>query len=166
MRSIEDRFWEKVLKAGAGDCWEWTAAKKGIGYGQIARGRKGAGPITAHRLSYEIHHGPVPNGRFVCHTCDNPGCVNPAHLYAGSPADNMRDRKQRGRATGGRPVGSVPSGGNSPTAKITEQDARKIIEWQGSVREIAKIFGISESQARRIRSGKQWGHLHVEAGTS
>jgi hypothetical protein len=87
-----DRFWSRVDK-GAG-CWEWTGGKSD-GYGQLCDeyGRK----VRAHRYSYTIHHGPIPSGRVVRHTCDNPGCVNPSHLLLGTQLDNAADRDVRGR---------------------------------------------------------------------
>lgn len=105
MTTLEERFWAKVQK-GEG-CWEWQAAKTN-GYGRInVEGRA----IPAHRLAYELTNGPIPQGLFVLHSCDNPGCVNPEHLRAGTALDNMLDRSARGRPTGGgRPRERCPKG--------------------------------------------------------
>lgn len=93
-KSLEERFWEKVQKSSG--CWLWMAAKANYGYGVINLGT-GLGLVRAHRLSWAMHNGPVPEGREVCHRCDVPACVNPAHLFLGTHGDNMRDMVKKGR---------------------------------------------------------------------
>ena len=97
IRSIRDRFFTKVQKATS--CWIWTGHKLKKGYGLISRGRRGESPIQAHRLSYELHIGEIPDGMCVLHKCDNPSCVNPEHLFLGTEKDNTLDmlQKERGR---------------------------------------------------------------------
>jgi hypothetical protein len=96
------RFWESVAKAEG--CWEWTALLKRNGYGSFYRNR--GVKVAAHRYSWELHHGPVPDGLFVCHRCDNPKCVRPDHLFLGTHRDNMDDMWAKGRAN--RAGGSLP----------------------------------------------------------
>lgn len=88
-------FSAKVDKKGTDECWEWKANKFSSGYGQFAAGKGHS--TKAHRYSWELFFGPIPEGKFVLHKCDNPGCVNPYHLYLGSKCDNARDAVVRGR---------------------------------------------------------------------
>lgn len=91
-----ERFWKLVNVAGRNDCWNWLAYKNRDGYGNFnGEGKK---KWNAHRVSYIIANGEIPDGVCVCHKCDNPSCVNPAHLYLGTHAQNMRDMRVRGRA--------------------------------------------------------------------
>ncbi|MFW0772494.1 hypothetical protein ACLRGI_04930 [Paenarthrobacter nitroguajacolicus] len=87
----EERFWAKTPKAGAEECWEWTGRRDDDGYGQL---RVGPAQIRAHRFSYELHNGPTD--LLVRHRCNNPPCVNPAHVEPGDHQDNMDDRMAAG----------------------------------------------------------------------
>lgn len=90
--TLEERFWAKVEKTDG--CWLWTAALSTTGYGRIGVGKKMA---YTHRLSWEMHNGPIPPGMHICHHCDNPKCVRPDHLFLGTRTDNMRDMWRKGR---------------------------------------------------------------------
>lgn len=94
--AAEERFWRYVDKAG--ECWTWTGGRTIDGYGNFRA--DGAG-ISAHRFSYQLHNGAIPEGLFICHQCDNPPCVRPDHLFLGTPLDNVRDMYGKGRNVDG-----------------------------------------------------------------
>lgn len=97
--SLEERFWAKVIKNEDG-CYGWSAQVDSDGYGRIAVGRRRDGNKTkrgAHQISWEIHNGPIPDGMWVLHHCDNPPCTRIDHLYLGTVVENNRDRRDRKR---------------------------------------------------------------------
>ena len=80
MRSIEERFWEKVVRRGDDECWDWNASKDRFGYGWLSVGQR---MHHGHRISWQLHNGAIPNCLCVLHKCDNPPCTNPDHLFLG-----------------------------------------------------------------------------------
>lgn len=93
--SLEKRFWEMVDKRGNDKCWEFTGFKNKDGYGIMSKGHSKLG--SAHRISYEMHIGIIPNGMVIMHSCDNPSCCNPAHLKIGTQNDNIQDMVSKKR---------------------------------------------------------------------
>ena len=151
---LVERFWSKVRKTD--ECWVWTASKDREGYGEIARPGKSAGMLGAHRVSWEIHFGPVPEDMDVLHTCDNPPCVRPDHLYLGTHADNMRDMALRGRARAGPQAGE-----DNPMSKLTWEMVGGIRERYATgaftQKELGIEFLVSRQAIGRIVNGRGWG---------
>src|SRR6476660_6501286 len=94
-----DRFWAGVDKSDTG-CWNWAKSKTKAGYGTLRSYDNVL--LYAHRFSWELHHGPIPPKLYVCHHCDNPGCVRPDHLFVGTHNDNMQDMLKKGRGSANR----------------------------------------------------------------
>jgi hypothetical protein len=141
-----------VIDAESG-CWNWRLALNEDGYGKVLRdGRK----IGAHRFAWEREHGqPVPLGHVVRHTCDNPSCVNPAHLLIGTQQDNIRDMVRRGRQGTGR----GERAGNSKLTEAAVRDIRRRASLGQTYTAIAQEYPISIAQTRNIAIGKSWAHV-------
>lgn len=152
-----DRFWANVARGADSDCWEWSGARIRNGYGRFWTGER---EMKAHRYSYELHVGPIPDGLLVCHSCDNPPCVNPAHLWVGTNDDNMADKKAKGRNPTGDANGSrrfierMPRGERHSAATITNRQASEIIaayEAGGVTQtQLAARYGASQSTVGNI----------------
>lgn len=153
-RPLEDRFWEKVQRGAADECWPWTGAVNlDRGYGRIRLSRTRRTDF-AHRVAYELHYGPIPEGKIICHRCGNPKCVNPAHLYAGTFHDNNVDRIDHGRQAGGARPGE-----KHHMAKLTAAEVERIRERlaNGEIGSaLAREYGVSASQVSRIKRGENW----------
>jgi uncharacterized protein (DUF433 family) len=141
-------------------CWEWTGANKGNGYGNWNDGNRYTSP---HRSSYEMFVGPIPAGLEVCHTCDNRICVNPDHLFVGTRADNMQDAKRKGRLSRGeKHAMSIRTGMRMPHAKLTVANVHAIVARLSSGHRssvIAKDYRVTPSAINAIRRGDSWSHL-------
>lgn len=103
-RSLEERFWSKVDRGAPDDCWPWLRAISQDGYGRFVVSLDPQRVVGAHRVAFELTAGAIPHGMNVLHHCDNPRCVNPAHLYAGTQAQNVADMMRRGRWGGYDPT--------------------------------------------------------------
>jgi HNH endonuclease len=154
-QTFADRFWSKCAAQPETGCLVWTSATDGKrGYGHFNVNGK---PKKAHRIAYELHHGVPPDG-WVLHHCDNPPCVNPEHLYVGTHADNMRDRRERGRVRYGiRPIGSAHH-----KARLTEADIpviRTLYRWGAQAPKVAKAYRVSTGAISAIFHGRHWRHV-------
>lgn len=144
------KFWSRTTRQG--DCILWTGSVDSRGYGNL----RWNGKISrAHRVAYELLHGPIPSGRghhgtVVMHSCDNRLCVNPSHLRLGDHAANMADMKAKGR----RKI--IGSGSANGRCKLTLEQVEAIRADRRSKRSIAPEYGISPAQVQRIRLGTQW----------
>ena len=143
--SVEGRLLSKVQKTET--CWLWLADKVTGGYGRIKVGR---GLKLAHRVSYELFVGKIPNGMQVLHSCDNPPCVNPKHLFLGNDRINVDDKIRKKRHCFGE---------NHPKAKITEKDVFLIRSSDLSKNQLAKAFGLTAQSISDILLRKSWRHL-------
>jgi len=153
------RFWDKVVKGSQpSDCWSWTAAKTEHGYGVMGKGGRGNGNIKAPRVSMELHLGrALLREEQVLHTCDNPECTNPLHLFIGNPRINHYDKMAKGRAT--PPPHYV--GAANPASKLTKKAVLSIRSLQGvlKAKDIAEAYGVDPSLICLIFKRKVWKHV-------
>jgi len=159
MIAHKERFEEKYCPEPNTGCWLWTACVDSHGYGMFWLNGK---LVLSHRVAYELYKGPIPDApecslhdtMSVCHTCDNPLCVNPAHLFLGTHQDNMKDMYDKDKQ---------PKGEEHGNAKLTEAEALEIYHAEGTQTEIAKEYGVAQTTIGRIKNKQQWGHIHDEA---
>lgn len=136
-----ERFESKYTPEPNSGCWLWTASVTSWGYGRFPHD----GEKRAHRVSYKFAYGSIPSGALICHRCDQPACVNPRHLFAGTHADNMNDKQKKKR-------GNQPSGrSHAKWIPDEKRDAiRKDVEAGIKIKHVAEMFGIAEFTVRNI----------------
>jgi hypothetical protein len=164
--NVEKRFWPKVSVPDGiiDECWNWNRSKDYKGYGQLSVNGK---PRRAHRISFVLTKGEIPSGMFVCHSCDNPPCINPVHLFLGTCLDNMRDcvRKKRLHPenglkcfrTGPRPI--MPQGELVYNHKLSQAqvDTIRAAEWKrGTGQWFAAKFGVTKQAVFAVKKGVTW----------
>lgn len=150
----EKRFWKKVCIKSKDECWEWVASIDTCGYGRFAF-RKIL--LSAHRFAWTISFGKIPISMQVLHTCDNPSCCNPGHLFLGTHQDNMIDRNNKGRSKGGSNKGE-----ENPRSRFKVKDIfkiRKMLKKGYKQKEISLIFNTSQAVISGIKTKKYWRHL-------
>lgn len=175
-RSLADRFWEKVDKAGSvpahqpglGPCWLWIAATTRGGYGKLAEGAPGNGWFLAHRVAFWLATGKLPNAEAM-HRCDNPSCVKawadadgPAHIVEGTQQDNVADRDAKRRHyLHVDPLGAVTKGSVHGQAVLTEETVRQLRRGLGgrTQRTVASELGVSPAALCNAINGKTWKHV-------
>ena len=135
-RPLIERFSALWVLEPVSGCWRWLG-KIRI-YGMMTVNRESVG---AHRVSWELHKGPIPEGDHVLHRCDNPTCVNPEHLFLGTRADNTIDMILKGRGK---------------KAKLTREDVLAIRADPRGCKKLARVYGVHPTQITRLRSGEQW----------
>lgn len=164
--SLESRFWQKVnffgptpRTADLGNCWTWTAHLDAGGYARFRSGRE----RRAYRVAWIIANGPIPpETPCVCHRCDNPICVRPDHLFAGTARDNVADRVSKGRSSGGRNGGRNRTGESNSAAVLTEASvalirARYVDGERQSV--LAADYGVNSNTIWMVVNRRTWKHV-------
>lgn len=157
-----EAFWSHAVITESDLCWYWTGHKIPSGYGTFCVNGKFN---YAHRLSWEIENGEIPEGLYILHKCDNPSCVNPNHLFSGTQADNMQDMVNKGRK-----VSNPPKGIKHPLSKLTDDDIREIrkIYIKGkpgdkpspySVKGLSVKYNVASSLIHRIVKRVSWPHI-------
>ena|GEM_PF-1626953 len=178
LSALELRFLAKTKRADAPrpgmttPCLEWTAGWQRGGYGAFWFGGKMG---KAHRVAWEMKHGPIPNGLHVLHKCDNPPCVDEEHLFLGTHADNMHDMFRKERRVAARGDSSGPRlypermarvGEKNGNARLGDADIPRIFQLRAlgwTLQRIGSEFGISLQSIHRILNRRQWAHVQPEA---
>lgn len=153
---MAEKFHNRVQKSDG--CWIWVGnINPASGYGRLFYGGRNH---MAHRISYELIHGPVSTELVICHKCDNPPCVNPNHLFLGTHADNVADKMRKGRWGGG-----PKSGQENHNSLLTDEQASeikgllKLPHFHGKYAQMGRAFGVDECAIHHIKSGRSWKHV-------
>ncbi|GAC1603195.1 MAG: HNH endonuclease [Acidimicrobiales bacterium] len=150
MTTTAEIFWARVDKRAVDGCWEWVGRRDEKGYGRV--GFHSRPSVGAHRVAWELSAGPISDGLFVLHRCDNPPCCNPSHLFLGTQADNNRDRHAKGRSR------NLDPGELHPKAKLTNEQVRQIrAEYERGLvtqQALAERWGVSRGNVSKILNRK------------
>lgn len=152
-RLLAERLWSRLEPDLNSGCWLWNGPVWANGYGVIGRGGRDGGTFGAHRAAWEVTNGPIPPGMNVCHRCDTPPCINPAHLFLGTTADNIADKTAKGR---------TPHGERQYSAYLTEDLVREMRAAHGrghSTAAIARVVGMNYGNISAVLRNKSWRHL-------
>jgi hypothetical protein len=148
-----EQFLARVEPDANSGCWLWACGLTSDGYGTAQHTKK---TLLAHRVSWMLHHGEIPAGHSVCHKCDTPACVNPAHLFTATQAENMADMRAKGRA-------DRKHGARNGRAKLSNDQAMEILTLSKmglfSKSEIARSYGVAPSSVARVINGETFSHL-------
>jgi hypothetical protein len=151
-RYYQEKFWQKVAKAGEDDCWIWSGTITPKGYGRFFYN---GSLLRTHRLAYELTKGEIPKGLVVCHSCDVRACCNPNHLWVGTVADNNADARNKGRVF----MDFHKKGENHPLSKLSDaerEEIKALREAGKSYRELGRLFGVSHVTIHEICKGKSY----------
>lgn len=154
--SLAERFEAKVQRITECGCWIWTGAVNNRGYGQLYDGSK---VCLAHRLSYEMHVAKIPANGNVLHRCDVPACVNPAHLFTGTHADNMRDMAHKHRGKTGWTVRGNDVVFSKLTAELVREIRTKYAAGNSTQRQLAREYGVTQAAIGYITRRDVWKHI-------
>jgi len=155
-KTLEEKFWLYTEVGPFMDCWLWhgpTDYKQGYGRLYYERHKH----IKAHRLSYILHNGPIPDNLLICHTCDNPQCVNPNHLYAGTHLDNAADAKERNRLK--HPDNSGENHGLSKLTEAAVLEIRRLYAEGHTRQSLAEKFGVLPGTISKVTLRQRWKHI-------
>lgn len=149
VRAASERFWSKVDQQGMDDCWLWTAGCFSDGYGAFWIDNR---TVKAHRIALLLATDSWDQCLLTCHSCDNPRCCNPRHLFSGTEGDNQRDMRRKGR-------GFTPHGSGHPLSKLTDDDIHQIRASTETHAAIAHQFNINQPLVTRIKKRTRWAHV-------
>jgi hypothetical protein len=152
------RFWLNVDIKKPDDCWDWKLSKHKQGYGKVqTSGVNGRRKVLAHKVAYELTYGPMADGNFCLHTCDNPSCCNPNHLYEGTQKDNVRDRNERNPVSAsifGSGKSKLYAGEIWLIRKLKMKD--EYGNYKFSLGLVAKMFNVSKTTIHKIWKAESW----------
>jgi hypothetical protein len=161
MKPVIDRVLDRVVRIPFSGCWIFTGAVNEAGYGIVGTGGRGEPTDRTHRITYRHYCGPIPDGMFVCHSCDTPACCNPDHLFLGTNHDNVKDMLRKGRNSppprNPHVVGSVHPGAKLHESIIPEM--RKLYAEGWTQKQIAEKYGVARQTVSKVLNGKRFKHV-------